>query len=112
MQRNESGNNVHIKLTTMSITSMALVHLNDYLLLAMLAMEVSTSPAWGGTVGFITSPNPSNTTEGREGRQRRKRGREVLASFSASNPHTVLSGVVLLTTENYTSTWQQRKETS
>lgn len=74
---------------------MALVNLNDYLLLAMLAMEVSTSPDWGVTVGFITSPNPSNTTEGREGRQR---GREALASFSTSNPHTALSGVVLLTT--------------
>lgn len=35
----------------------------------MLAMEVSTSPPWGVRVGFITSPNPSNTTErgGEEG---------------------------------------------
>lgn len=48
---------------------MALGDLNDYLLLVMLAMEVSTSPAWGVTVGFITSPSPSNTTEGREGKE-------------------------------------------
>lgn len=40
-------------------------NLKLYLLLAMLAIEVSTSPAWGVTVGFITSPRPSNTTAGR-----------------------------------------------
>lgn len=40
-------------------------NLKLYLLLAMLAIDVSTSPAWGVTVGFITSPRPSNTTAGR-----------------------------------------------
>lgn len=45
-------------------------------------------------MGFITSPSPSNTTEGREGvvgsgvQRGREGGREVLASYNASNPHT------------------------
>lgn len=41
-------------------------------------------------MGFITSPSPSNTTEGREGvvGSGVQRGREVLASYNASNPHT------------------------
>lgn len=43
-------------------------------------------------MGFITSPSPSNTTEGREGgrqRGRKEAGGELLSSFSASNGHTL-----------------------
>lgn len=54
-------------------------------------------------MGFITSPSPSNTTEGREGG--RQRGGKGQAFFSASNVHT-------LSTSPYRSPWQQRLEMS
>lgn len=48
-------------------------------------------------MGFITSPSPSNTREGREGG--RQRGGKERAFFSASNVHTLKSLLFSMATE-------------
>lgn len=52
-------------------------------------------------MGFITSPSPSNTTEGKGERggfgEREGRGREISASFNARDPHTGGPGITMTT---------------